>query len=860
MAKKAHVLDFLIILAGLSAMLLGVWLALGLAARVDTTLLFVSGGLGLLFLSLGWNRAGGVLGLASLTIGAAALFPDWFDLDGAVEQIFLRHFMAGEAIRRAPMDLLTANAGILSGAGISILGFSSSGKYRISLAGLASAGIMGIATFALISFIGRMETLWEWRNFSNVLARSASGFLILGIGVMGIAWREEKLRKAGSTEWMPASLVLSVMIVTALTWQGMEARGKTDLEQRLTRETVKIQKKIEAHIRLQCLALLEMARNWKVSDRGLPKKRQLPAGQSYLSSFDGYAAAEWIERPFRVIWIVPWEGKEIHRGINLRSDAIQGLIKTAVETKSPFQMSPTFDLENGEKAFLIYAPVYGQRPAKGVLVMIGVFHLEGVMENLLGENIDKGYSVVLEENGRVIYGREEPYPRLGAGLTLGAKAYLPGRIWNLTVSPGRRILAGMERARASVLVYGGFLALILALVFAFIERTRFQAREIAATRKSLGEEVAERKRIEESRQQLAAIVEFSDDPIIGTGLDGRITSWNRGAQRLFGYSLEEMHGQSLSAIIPADDEPGCQEIFVRVRTDGAAESHEGAWVKQSGALVDVSFTVSPIRGGDGKIAGLSVIARDVSERKRAEAELARQARELERSNEELEHFAHIASHDLHEPLRMIASYVELLDERYRPLFDDNARKYMSYLREGAVRSQQLLDDLLRYARVGTQGKPFEWTDCNAVLDSVLVNLKVAVEESGVKISRGNLPQLMADPVQLGQLFQNLISNAIKFRASSAPEVRVEAEPKKREWVFSVRDNGIGIDPKYAEKIFVIFQRLHSRRQYPGSGIGLAICKKIVERHGGNIRVESRPGDGSVFYFTIPASHQMVLTT
>jgi len=228
-----------------------------------------------------------------------------------------------------------------------------------------------------------------------------------------------------------------------------------------------------------------------------------------------------------------------------------------------------------------------------------------------------------------------------------------------------------------------------------------------------------------------------------------------------------------------------------------------------------------------------------------------QRQELARSNEELQQFAYIASHDLQEPLRMVTSYLQILERRYQGRLDPDADDFIQFAVDGALRMRTLINDLLTYSRVGTRGQAFELTSCRLAVDNAIANLQLAIEESGAVVTYGDLPQLRADPTQLTQLFQNLISNAVKFRSEAPCRVTIEASQKADAWLFAVQDNGVGLDPQYAERIFVIFQRLNNRLDYPGTGIGLAVCKKIVERHGGNIWVQSEPGQGATFYFTLP---------
>jgi signal transduction histidine kinase len=242
---------------------------------------------------------------------------------------------------------------------------------------------------------------------------------------------------------------------------------------------------------------------------------------------------------------------------------------------------------------------------------------------------------------------------------------------------------------------------------------------------------------------------------------------------------------------------------------------------------------------------------NITARKRAEDALRQTAVELTRSNEDLGQFAYVASHDLQEPLRMVAGFLQLLEKKYGNQLDSDAHQFIEHAVDGAKRMQTLIDDLLSYSRVGTRGRELAPIDAGAALQRALDNLRTSIEETAAEIAHGELPTVRADATQLAQLFQNLIGNALKFRSAAQPAIRVDACRKEHVWQFSVRDNGIGIAPESRDRVFLIFQRLHTRRQYPGTGIGLAICKKIVERHGGQIWVESQPGQGATFSFTLP---------
>lgn len=393
------------------------------------------------------------------------------------------------------------------------------------------------------------------------------------------------------------------------------------------------------------------------------------------------------------------------------------------------------------------------------------------------------------------------------------------------------------------------------------ERVRERTLDLEASRVEAMQalDVARRAKFaaQAAERRFRDVLEWALDPMIIADARGTITMANHAAEELFGYSQHELVGQPIEFLVPEgvrSAHAGHRASFMAmpaVRRMGAGI--ETAARRKDGSLVPIEVSLNPIESPGGTL--VSSVIQDLTEKKKAEAEIARYTRELERSNAELEQFAYVASHDLQEPLRMVSSFTQLLARRYRGKLDATADQYIGYAVDGARRMHDLIRDLLKYSRVGTKEKPLEPVACDEVLSVVLGNLRFTIEESMASVTRETLPVVDADATQLAQVFQNLIANAIKFRSTDAPRVHIKAVAKDGQWVFSVRDNGIGIEPEHLEPAFEIFTRFHHREECPGTGIGLAICKRIVERHGGKMWLESRPGQGTVAYFSLPQTTQ-----
>jgi PAS domain S-box-containing protein len=370
------------------------------------------------------------------------------------------------------------------------------------------------------------------------------------------------------------------------------------------------------------------------------------------------------------------------------------------------------------------------------------------------------------------------------------------------------------------------------------------------------DEVTSMLEMRKLQERLAAIVESSDDAIVSKDLTGKIQSWNRGAERLFGYTADEVIGKPITIIIPSDRLHEEFDILSRLKRGERVEHFETIRKHKDGSLLNISLTVSPVKDAQGIVVGASKVARNITERKLQEKALQEANEALKQSNEDLEQFAYSASHDLQEPLRTASAFSEMLQMKFGGKLGGEGDEFIRYIVDASTRMQQLLHDLRTFTMASKLSQDQAPNiDAGEVLRHSICNMETAINESNAVITYGELPVVTIHQFQLEQLFQNIISNAIRYRSQTSPVIHIDAKCSDSKCTFSIRDNGIGIGPQYKEQIFEIFKRLHTTADYPGTGMGLAICQRIVERVGGRIWVESEPGRGSTFYFTLPMPRQ-----
>ncbi len=373
------------------------------------------------------------------------------------------------------------------------------------------------------------------------------------------------------------------------------------------------------------------------------------------------------------------------------------------------------------------------------------------------------------------------------------------------------------------------------------------------TRDLTARKVAEDALRESEERFRLTVSSVRDYAIINLDVDGRVSSWNVGAQRIKGYSPEEILGKHFKIFYPPGVERWQSELEATKR-DGRFEE-EGWRVRKDGSKFWANVVMTALREENGELRGFVKITRDITERREAEERQRRLIEKLAISNRELEEFATVASHDLQEPLRKVQAFGDRLRERLEKTIDPESRGDIERMQKATSRMQTLINDLLSFSRVMTRGQPFERVSLATIFDEVRGDLETRIAESGARIEVDSLPEIDADPVQMRQLFQNLVGNALKFRKEGTPPVvRVRSERDGANVRLSVEDNGIGFDEKYLDRLFKIFQRLHGKSAYPGTGVGLAICRRIAQRHGGSISARSAPGAGATFVVTLPREH------
>ncbi|TDR40803.1 PAS domain S-box-containing protein [Tahibacter aquaticus] len=799
----------------------------------------------------------------------------------------------------AHLQDLPANsaAGLAAVALALILGTRRRGGMLTELAVIAlAAAAVALGIFGLFGRLLGIAPGLGWGAVSSVSVPTGIGLVLCGISVLLL-----RTRGVGSDDdaapsqegLLPAFLVLAIALgATALAWRlsvdSAAAAQRTRFEHQLQQLGAAVQSRLLGYVDvlrgaqgLFAASVQVDADEWRRYWDRMDLSARYPGidAMGYAqrvapedrTAYEAQLAARI--RPDLRIWPIPGDvafpvtfaeppsARNMGQvGFDLASEPLRrSALLLALATDEPV-LSGRLELgSNGsvQSGFLVFVPLrQGKRdedpPSRTFGVAYFAFRAQDWMQPT-GAEFRDGLHVRLYdgEQEQALHLLYADAPAAGgtarqAAMYSGSQAItVAGRRWTVFA----QTTPDFFRANASTLprwvLLGGLSCSVLLFAIAWL-LSGTRARAERAAQRMTGE-------LRRSQQAWQALTDTANDAIVAAGSDGRIRYVNAATERCFGYDAAALLGQELSVLIPERYREAHRQGMAGFLAGGApriiGHSVELAGLRRDGTEFPLEISLGHWRSGDED--NFTAIVRDISRRRAAEQVQETQRRELARSNMDLEQFAYVASHDLQEPLRMVASYVQLLARRYKGRLDQDADDFIGYAVDGALRMQRLIDDLLAYSRVVTRADAERDIDAGECLAVALRNLAARIRETSAQIQAGPLPLVHMDPSQLSQLLQNLVGNALKFCADASPQIDIDAQREDAFWHFRVKDNGIGLDPQYAERIFVIFQRLHGRQQYSGTGIGLAICKKIVERAGGRIWVESQPGQGATFHFTLP---------
>ncbi len=696
-----------------------------------------------------------------------------------------------------------------------------------------------------ISFIHKhMEVsnlLWWLLIIGLLLSCGFSLFLIWLSGHVEAVQKE--IVTADIKERTTAGVVLSsafasiFLVMSFYISEKFESQEEETVNAIMMEEMDLIKKSITDGLNSTVIALRRMAQRWEVSG-GTPKEEWAADARNYISDFPALTTVEWVNDQNIIEWVEPLRGNEKALGLNIAFDEKRRAMLEGAKVRGHITMTPPFQLVQGYKAFVVYISVYREEKFEGFIV--GIFDTDKFVRNVLpAEQLDNFHLLVRDGESIVFESSKEGKVNVSFASELSLKVF--GRKWSVILSPkGDYLGSKISYVALFTQVTGVLFSLLIG--FAIYTALISHQRNKLAKRKS--EELAE------SEAKLQAIMDNTIDGLITIDREGTVQSYNKACEQIFGYMPSEVIGKNIKMLMP-ENIAEKHDLYMDNYQQGKSKkgmigfAREVEAKRKNGELFPVEISVSEVMTPEGMI--YSGIMRDITERKKM-------IETLMNSNEELERFAYVCSHDLQEPLRMVSSFTEKLKDYVEDTGvdkDEKGQRYMNFVVDGAKRAQELIQDILAYSKLDRDAQRHEPVDLNELIKLVQETIQVSLEHTGGEVTYGDLPVVLGNKTQIYQLLQNLIGNGLKYQnPETKPSVDVSVKEAGDFWQVSIKDNGIGMEERHLKQIFEVFKRLHRKDEFPGTGIGLSVCKKIVERHGGQIWVESKKGQGSTFHFTL----------
>lgn len=817
----------------------------------NTALGFLLCGASLMAIAIGRPRLAIIGGVYAVVIGLLTLFEFTFAKDLGIDQLFMRHYVLVANPTPGRMALNTAIFWPLVGFGIMWM----SVRPRFRLRPLVG-GLIGSITFAqgLVAFCGYLTgitTPYAWGNLTRMAVHTAFGFSLLGAGLIALAWRDHLAEGSKSVpRWLPLVVGVAVAGITVCLWQALVIDQRAQTKRTVEARAALVRSELVVQLQSHILALDRMARRWQLNATKDHHERMSDAAM-VVGDYKGFDGIRWVDPSNHIGWTIPLQGHETEQGMYLGLEERRQHALEAARNTGRLAISRPVELTTGGKGFLVLVPLSDGDNFAGYID--GFFRIQHLLDTVLSKELTSGYAVLVSERNDEIYHRSELSNRQGSEWADTKELGLPGMDWRVEVWPEKKTLAELQSSVSTVtLVAGLLISVVLAWTVWLAQAARNRAKTIEATSLRLKREVAERTSAENALsaalEKERLLLNSAVDVICAVDVDGKFVSVNPACQQLWGYTQEELIGRRYIELVVPDDVARTNEAAAKIRSGENATDFENRYLHKNGSQVHVMWSAS----WSEKQQLTFAVARDITQRHLVEERQKKSAIELERSNSELQDFASVASHDLQEPLRKIQSFADELRLSMGHKIDADEKDTLDRIIAAGERMRTLINDLLSFSRVTTMAKPFAMVNLNLIVKEVLSDLEARMEQTKGLVEVGDLPTIDGDPMQIYQLLQNLIGNGLKFHAPGVPPIiKISGENGGPNYRLSVADNGIGFDEKYLDRIFTVFQRLHGRKEYEGTGIGLAICRKIAERHGGQITARSAPGAGSTFTVTLP---------
>jgi PAS domain S-box-containing protein len=705
---------------------------------------------------------------------------------------------------------------------------------------LGLSGFLGLLIFLLGLLVAAGFVVATSSSVDAMSVQGAVCFFIFGAAIVDLSCPKKSLYAILDSYWFPVAIATSIFMFSVGLYFTLRDESRAAFARSMKTELNEATREISRRMDIRVEVIERFAHHWAVWGRPRRKVWESDA-LDYVKGHHGYQSVGWIDPSFHLRWLIPMEGNEASLNRDVRFEPRRKEAAEKALRENAITITRPLSLVEGGRGFRVVLPLRNDKTFDGFIV--AAFRYKELFKSILAPNVARDCSAVVLDRGEVIYERNlESQKAVTKEWVQSGIASFTGGVWQIKVWPTSKMLAtGLSLMPRGILIIGGLAALAAGLG-TFLGQLFWRRRKDIEAKKNLEEQLLERAR---SESKLKSLLEATPDAMLIFDHQDVIVSANTQAERVLKCPRETLVGRSISGFLgaPSALRWPLQSVAMNAAS-GVMTSPDTPVARHDGSRFPAQVTCSYL-DLEKETLGIAAI-RDITDRKRQEEELAR-------SNEELEQFAYVASHDLQEPLRIVVSYLDLLRKKYRPFLNKEAKEFIGFAVDGAHRMRQLIEDLLSLSRVGTvRSTTEERFSLLSVIEQAVQNLQVSVEDSGAQVTFDeNLPELRGEAVQFVQLFQNLIGNAIKYRKEGvAPAIHISAKKELDRWALSVADNGIGFDMQFVDRIFVVFQRLHGRGAYSGNGVGLAICKRIVERHGGQIWAESKLGVGSTFHFTV----------